>query len=99
MSSPERDDDELSDSALAVLRIQQEIEGGVSEDFGKKGSATSSTSNNGRTHGAVTGIALGEYADSPKASKASKASKTSGVHIQAKGKALDKSLSAPAALP
>ena len=97
MSSPERDDDELSDSALAVLRIQQEIEGGVSEDFGKKGSATSSTSNNGRTHGAVTGIALGEYADSPKASKASK---TSGVHIQAKGnKALDKSLSAPAALP
>ena len=79
-SSSDRDDDELSESARAVLRIQQEIEDGVSEAPRK----TSGSSGNGRTHGAVTGIALGEYADSPKASKASKASKE-GVQIRAKG--------------
>ena len=76
-SSSDRDDDELSESARAVLRIQQEIEDGVSEAPRK----TSGSSGNGRTHGAVTGIALGEYADSPKASKASK----EGVQIRAKG--------------
>ncbi|CAE7469547.1 unnamed protein product [Symbiodinium sp. CCMP2592] len=82
MPSSDRDDDELSDSARAALRIQQEIEGGVSDEAPRKTSSRSS--GNGRTHGAVTGIALGEYADSPKASKASKASKE-GVQIRAKG--------------
>ena len=82
MPSSDRDDDELSDSARAVLRIQQEIDGGVSDEAPKK---SSSRAGNGRTHGAVTGIALGEYADSPKASKASKASNSGTVQIKAKG--------------
>ena len=82
MPPSDRDDDELSDSARAALRIQQEIEGGVSDEAPRKTSSRSS--GNGRTHGAVTGIALGEYADSPKASKGSKASKE-GVQIRAKG--------------
>ena len=83
MPSSDRDDDELSESARAVLRIQQEIDGGASDHSDKgPGKASSRSSRNGRTHGAVTGIALGEYADSPKASKASK---STPVNIKAKG--------------
>lgn len=51
-------DDELSDSARAALEIQNEIDTGEVKRKETKGSRKAS---NG-THGAITGIALGEYA-------------------------------------
>ena len=73
------DDGELSDSTRAALRIQQEIDGnGTSKDAptGRSSKASKSTKSDG-THGAVTGIALGEYAN--------KKGGSGTVHIKMKG--------------
>ena len=55
------DDGELSDSTRAALRIQQEIEGTRSPTESKASKASGSKQRS-ETHGAITGIALGEYA-------------------------------------
>ena len=69
-------DDELSDSARAALEIQNEIDtGDVKEKKEKKDSRKS----NG-THGAITGIALGEYAHG-----ASRKGSNEVAHIKMKG--------------
>lgn len=74
------DDGELSDSTRAALRIQQEIDGkGPSKDeaTGRTRSSKASKSTTDGTHGAVTGIALGEYAN--------KKGGSGTVHIKMKG--------------
>lgn len=58
------DDGELSDSTRAALRIQREIEGGgaPAESESRASKAPAKSKKNDETHGAITGIALGEYA-------------------------------------
>ena len=80
----EEDSDELSESTRAALRIQQEIEGKrpakrsrKSPTSSRKGTAEDS---NG-THGAITGIALGEYGHNKKSGSGS----TGTVQIKMKG--------------
>ena len=81
------DDGELSDSTRAALRIQQEIDGTAPAPATSKASKGSNekrrdqakSAKRSETHGAITGIALGEYAPS-----------SSGVQIKMKGgKALE----------
>ena len=67
------DDGELSDSTRAALRIQQEIDG-TAPAKGSKQKGEAKTAKRSETHGAITGIALGEYAPS-----------SSGVQIKMKG--------------
>eukprot|EP00435_Cladocopium_sp_Y103_P000582 s4183_g1.t1 len=77
------DDGELSDSTRAALRIQQEIDGTApartskaskASNQEKRSEAKRSEAKRSETHGAITGIALGEYAPS-----------SSGVQIKMKG--------------
>mmetsp|Transcript_80639 Transcript_80639/g.127390 ORF Transcript_80639/g.127390 Transcript_80639/m.127390 type:complete len:196 (-) Transcript_80639:145-732(-) len=73
------DDGELSDSTRAALRIQQEIDGTAPATSkapakGSKQKGEAKTAKRSETHGAITGIALGEYAPS-----------SSGVQIKMKG--------------
>lgn len=58
------DDGELSDSTRAALRIQREIEGGgaPAESESRASKAPAKSKKTDETHGAITGIALGEYA-------------------------------------
>ena len=72
----EKDEDELSDSARAALQIQQEIDGGT---FSPKRSDRKKPKPNDGTRGAVTGIALGEYAHNAHKKDAPQA------HIKVKG--------------
>ena len=78
------DDSELSESTRAVLQIQQEIDGAPAPEKASKGSNQkrsdeAKSAKRSETHGAITGIALGEYAPS-----------SSGVQIKMKGgKALE----------
>lgn len=78
------DDGELSDSTRAALRIQQEIDGTApaapatskaSKGSNEKRSDQAKSAKRSETHGAITGIALGEYAPS-----------SSGVQIKMKGR-------------
>ncbi|CAK9044106.1 unnamed protein product [Durusdinium trenchii] len=76
---PEVDEDELSDSTRAALRIQEEIDGNGPTTSSKStpSSRKSSAQVSNGTHGAVTGIALGEYAH--------KKGGSGTVHIKMKG--------------